>query len=277
MSEFSAVYPTAAPVGVDSTRPSIARVYDAALNGKDNFEVDRAILEQVRAVAPDACELALANRDFLIRVCRFLAREAGIDQFLDLGSGLPTAENTHQVVQRINPDSSVVYVDYDPMVLAHSRALLMGSPRTTIVDADIFRPSEVLTHPEIRLALNFSRPIALFQIGTLHHYLGEDSAALMQTYVDALPKGSYVAIAHFFDPETPAHSTLARNMESVFLQSPMASGVFRTRPQLQSMFANLEMITPGLTLCDNWWPDGPHLTPLSPVRHCIAGGIGRKN
>src|SRR5437773_364063 len=116
MSQSSA-YPSAVPVGVDTSRASIARVYDAALNGKDNFAIDREVLAQVRTVAPGVAELAWANRDFLIRACRFLAHEAGIDQYLDLGSGLPTAENTHQLVQRIRPNSRVVYVDNDPMVL----------------------------------------------------------------------------------------------------------------------------------------------------------------
>ncbi|MTE16088.1 SAM-dependent methyltransferase [Nocardia aurantiaca] len=276
MSESAVGYPSAIPVGVDTTRASIARVYDAALNGKDNFEVDRQVLDQVRTVAPGVAELAWANRDFLIRVCRFLAKEAGIDQYLDLGSGLPTAENTHQVVQRVNPNSTVVYVDNDPMVLAHARALLAGNPNTAIVAADIFRPLEVLKTPELREELDFTRPIALFHIGTLHHYSSDDAAAIMDTYIDALPAGSYVAIAHFYDPEVDDYSDLARKMEEKFIHSPMGSGRFRTRAQIQSLFGDLEMIDPGLVLCDDWWPDGPRLAPMSPVRHCIVGGVGFK-
>ncbi|MEC3914525.1 SAM-dependent methyltransferase [Nocardia sp. CDC160] len=276
MSESDQGYPSAVPVGVDTTRASIARVYDAALNGKDNFEVDRRVLDQVRTVAPGVAELAWANRDFLIRVCRFLVKQAGIDQFLDLGSGLPTAENTHQVVQRVNPDSTVVYVDNDPMVLAHARALLVGSPHTTIVAADIFRPLEVLKNPEVREELDFSRPLALFQIGTLHHYSPDDVSAIMATYIDALPSGSYVAIAHFYDPEVAEYSELARKMEEKFVHSPMGSGRFRTRAQIQALFGDLDMIEPGLVLCDDWWPEGPRLAPLSAVRRCILGGVGFK-
>ncbi|MGW5107267.1 SAM-dependent methyltransferase [Nocardia sp. NPDC004123] len=272
----AADYPSAIPVGVDATRASIARVYDAALNGKDNFEVDRLVLDQVRTVAPGVAELAWANRDFLIRVCRFLAKEAGIDQYLDLGSGLPTTENTHQVVQRVEPDSRVVYVDNDPMVLAHAHALLVGSPNTSIVTADIFRPFEVLKHPEVRDELDFTRPLAMFQIGTLHHYPSDDAAALMRTYIDALPSGSYVAIAHFYDPEADEYSDLARKMEEKFVHSPMGSGRFRTRAQIQALFGDLQMIDPGLVLCDDWWPDGPRLAPLNAVRHCIVGGVGFK-
>lgn len=275
MSHSSAAYPSAVPVGVDTTRASIARVYDAALNGKDNYEVDREVLAQVRTVAPQVNDLAWANRDFLIRACRFLAR-AGIDQYLDLGSGLPTAENTHQVVQRVNPQSRVVYVDNDPSVLVHAQALLASNTRTRIAEADIFRPLEVLTNPTVRNELDFQRPLAVFHIGTLHHYLGDDAAALMQTYIDALPSGSFVAIAHFHDPETPEYTELAQRMEEKFIHSPMGSGRFRTRDEIQAMFGTLEMVAPGLVRCDDWWPDGPHLTPLSDVRHCILGGIGRK-
>jgi hypothetical protein len=275
MSHSSAAYPSAVPVGVDTTRASIARVYDAALNGKDNFEVDRAVLDQVRTVAPQVNDLAWANRDFLIRACRFLAR-AGIDQFLDLGSGLPTAENTHQVVQRVNPGSKVVYVDNDPSVLVHAQALLASNNRTRIAEADIFRPLEVLGNPTVRRELDFTRPLALFHIGTLHHYLGDDGPALMQTYIDALPSGSFVAIAHFYDPETAEYSELAKKMEEKFIHSPMGSGRFRTRDEIQAMFGNLEMVEPGLVRCDDWWSDGPHLTPLSDVRNCIVAGVGRK-
>lgn len=271
----SSAYPSAVPVGVDTTRASIARVYDAALNGKDNYEVDRAVLDQVRTVAPQVNDLAWANRDFLIRVCRFLAR-AGVDQYLDLGSGLPTAENTHQVVQRVNPGSRVVYVDNDPSVLVHAQALLANNSRTRIAEADIFRPLEVLGNTAVRAELDFARPLALLHIGTLHHYLGEDAPALMQTYIDALPSGSFVAIAHFHDPQTPEYSELARKMEEKFIHSPMGSGRFRTGSEIQAMFGDLDMITPGLVRCDDWWPDGPHLTPLTDVRHCIVGGVGRK-
>ncbi|BCK58058.1 SAM-dependent methyltransferase [Nocardia wallacei] len=275
MSQPSA-YPSVVPVGVDTSRASAARVYDAALNGKDNFEVDREVLAQVRTVAPQVNDLAWANRDFLIRVCRFLSGHAGIDQYLDLGSGLPTAENTHQAVQRVLPTARVVYVDNDPMVLTHARALLDGNPDTSVVGADIFRPLEVLGNRVVRSELDFDRPVALFQIGTLHHYLADDGAALMQTYIDALPSGSFVAIAHFCNPETPEHGELAKRMEDKFVHSPLGSGRFRTPGEIRAFFGDLEMIEPGLVLCDEWWPDGPRLEPLSPPRHCIMGGVGRK-
>ena len=276
MSGATASYPSSVPVGVDPSRASIARVYDAALNGKDNYEIDRQVLAQVRTVAPQVNDLAWANRDFLIRSCRFLAMQAGVDQFLDLGSGLPTAENTHQVVQRVSPEARVVYVDNDPVVLAHGRALLEENEQTHLVAADIFDPQEVLGNELVHRELDFTRPIALFQVGTLHHYLGDDAAEVMRAYVDALPSGSYVSIAHFFDPETDELSGLARQMEDKFVHSPMGSGRFRTRAEIEAMFPGLEMVEPGLVLCDDWWPDGPRMQPLNPVRRCIVGGVGRK-
>jgi SAM-dependent methyltransferase len=268
--------PSSAPVGIDTTRASIARVYDAALNGKDNFEIDREVLRQVATVAPQVNDLAWSNRNFLIRACRFLAGQAGITQYLDCGSGLPTAENTHQVVQRLQPQAKVLYIDNDPVVLAHGRALLEENENTLFVSADIFDPDAVLALPEVRDFLDFSQPIALIQNGTLHHYLGDDSPELMKKYIDALAPGSYVVIAHFLDPQTPEHSAVARAMEDRFTHSPMGSGVFRTHDQINAMFGGLELVTPGLVLCDDWWPDGPRVIPLNQVEECIAGGVGRK-
>jgi hypothetical protein len=268
--------PEVAPVHIDTTKASIARVYDAFLNGKDNYEIDRLVLRQVQQVAPEATRLAWNNREFLIRATRFIASQTGITQYLDCGSGLPTAENTHQVAQRIAPESRVVYIDNDPVVLAHGRALLEENEQTHFVSADIFEPEEVIGHEMVRKHLDFSQPIALFQLGTIHHYDGERSPEdIMRAYIDALPSGSCVAISHFFDPENE-HSTLARRMEDVFLHSPMGTGLFRTRTQIEGMFPGLEFIEPGVVLCVDWWPDGPRIKPLDPVDHTIVGGVARK-
>ncbi|WP_338090635.1 SAM-dependent methyltransferase [Planosporangium thailandense] len=265
------------PVYIDVTKASIARVYDAFLNGKDNYEIDREVLQRVQRVAPEATQLAWDNRNFLIRVTRFIATETGITQFLDCGSGLPTAENTHQVAQRLQPDARVVYVDNDPVVLAHGRALLEENDQTHLTAADIFKPRAVLEDEIVLRNLDFSQPIALFQLGTLHHYDDEPSPTeIMREYIAALPSGSYVAISHFLDPETAEHSELARKMEETFLHSPMGTGVFRTRSEIESMFAGLELVDPGLTICADWWPDGPRVKPLPPVSYCIAGAVGRK-
>ena len=265
------------PVGVDPTRASIARVYDAFLLGKDNYEIDREVLHKVQKAAPEAQDLAFENRGFLIRACRFLASQTGITQFLDCGSGLPTAENTHQVVQRINPEIRVVYVDNDPVVLAHGRALLEENDNTHFVAEDIFEPQRILENEVVRQHIDFSEPVAFLQLGTLHHYNGphERPAEIMQEYVDALPSGSYVAISHFFDPEDEDSAT-ARRMEDFFLHSPMGSGTFRTQKEIEDLFPGLDMVPPGVVRCADWWPDGPRLKELNVAQRTIAGGIGRK-
>lgn len=266
-----------APVHIDTGRASIARVYDAFLNGKDNYEIDREVLRRVQRVTPEAAQLARDNRDFLIRVTRFIASQTGVTQYLDCGSGLPTAENTHQVAQRIEPESRVVYIDNDPVVLAHGRALLEENDLTHFVSADIFRPDEVIENAQVLKYLELDEPVALFQIGTLHHYTGEPTPVeIMRGYVDALPSGSYVAISHFCDPQTPEHGALGRRLEEAFRNSSLGTGLFRTRGEIEEMFAGLEMIEPGLVRCADWWPDGPRIRPLAPVQHCIVGGVARK-
>src|SRR3954463_4000358 len=213
------------PAHIDVTKASVARVYDAFLNGKDNYEIDREVLRGIQRVAPEATRLGWDNREFLIRATRFIAGQTGITQYLDCGSGLPTAENTHQVAQRIQPDARVVYIDNDPVVLAHGRALLEENDQTHFSAADIFKPDQIINEEVVRNYLDFSEPIALFQLGTLHHYDGERSPqSIMAEYIKALPSGSYVAISHFCDPETsPELSELARRMEQVFLQGPLSS------------------------------------------------------
>ncbi|MEU4249691.1 SAM-dependent methyltransferase [Amycolatopsis sp. NPDC026612] len=264
-------------MGVDPTRASIARVYDAFLLGKDNYEIDREVLHKVQKAAPEAQDLAFENRGFLIRACRFLAGQTGITQFLDCGSGLPTAENTHQVVQRINPEIRVVYVDNDPVVLAHGRALLEENENTHFVAEDIFEPQRILEHEVVRQHIDFSQPVAFLQMGTLHHYNGpaERPAEIMKEYIDALPSGSFVAVSHFFDPEDEDSAT-ARRMEDFFLHSPMGSGTFRTQKEIEGLFPGLEMVPPGVARCADWWPDGPRLKELNVAQRTIAGGIGRK-
>ncbi|KDN23826.1 SAM-dependent methyltransferase [Amycolatopsis rifamycinica] len=264
-------------MGVDPTRASIARVYDAFLLGKDNYEIDREVLHKVQKAAPEAQDLAFENRGFLIRACRFLASQTGITQFLDCGSGLPTAENTHQVVQRINPEIRVVYVDNDPVVLAHGRALLEENENTHFVSEDIFEPQRILENEVVRQHIDFSQPVAFLQLGTLHHFNGaeERPAEIMKEYVDALPSGSFVALSHFFDPEDEDSAT-ARKMEDFFLHSPMGSGTFRTQKQIEDLFPGLEMVPPGVVRCADWWPDGPRLKDLNVAQRTIAGGIGRK-
>lgn len=268
---------TTVPPGVDPTKVSVARIYDHWLGGENNFEVDRQVLADTLEHNPEARDLARANRNFLTRVCRFLAWETDIDQFLDLGSGLPTAENVHQIVQRVKPDATVVYVDKDPAVIAHGRALLAGNDRVHIVQADIFDPHGVLANEEIRARIDFTRPLALLQLGTLHHVVGERSrpAEISRVYLDALPSGSFAAISHFFDPEDE-YSALAAKMQDVFISGPMGSGTFRTRREIEELFHDLEFVEPGVVPSYRWWPDGPRLREPSGPMRCTAGGVARK-
>jgi hypothetical protein len=264
---------------LDPTIPTIARVYDASLGGKDNFDVDRQVWERIRAAAPHQGDVSKMNRRWLVRVVRYLADEVGIDQFLDLGSGLPTAENTHQVAQYHNPEARVVYVDVDPICSAHGRAMLEENDHTHFVEADMARPAELLQSPDVACRLDFGRPMVLMQCGTLHHIPDEgDPAGMMRQYIDALPSGSYVAITHFWDPadENPELSRKAREMEHTFTKLGLGSGYYRTRAAIAELFGDLELISPGLTELEEWWPSGPRVRRLSPEEHLILGGVGRK-
>lgn len=266
------------PPTVDTTRPSIARTYDACLDGKDNFEVDRAVLDQVLEVMPGFAGMARTNRNWLIRAVHWLAHEAGIDQFLDVGSGLPTAENTHEAAQRVRPGATVVYVDNDPACEAFGKALLEENDRTHFVEADLTRPAELLGHPEVTRRIDFSRPLALIQCSTLHHVPDERRPAeIVDEYRAALPPGSYLALAHAFDPGDDGYFTrLCRGIERSFRDSGFGSVTYRPRAELARFFGDFDLVEPGIELLVNWWPPGPRLRPLEDGDHLMAGGVARK-
>jgi SAM-dependent methyltransferase len=276
------VSPSQIPVGIDPNRPSIARVYDGFLGGKDHYKIDREVMKKILTVVPEAADIARGNRGFLNRACRFLAAQTEIEQYLDCGSGLPTAENTHQIIHRANPEAQVVYVDNDPVVLAHGRALLADEEFVHMAEADIFRPKQVIDHPLVQRALDFSEPIVLLHVGTLHHLEGEGGPALMQEYIDALAPGSYVVFSHFYDPGVPELTAVAKRIENVLVSGPLGAGRFRTEDEILAMLPGLEIVKPnaltdpGLVACYDWWPDGPVLKNPSPASRCIAGLVGRK-
>ncbi|MGP4015495.1 SAM-dependent methyltransferase [Saccharopolyspora sp. 5N708] len=266
------------PGGIDSTRPSSARVYDAILGGKDNYAADRVLRDDLAAVTPKPGALAAESRTFLLRVTRYLASTAEIDQFLDCGSGLPTLENTHEVAQRVNPDATVVYVDNDPTAIVHGRALLAENDSTHFVAADITEPEKLLADPSVARGLEWSRPIALYVLNTLHHIAGEHRIAdLMARYVNTLPSGSYLALSHFCRPgaEDPEAAELADKMEAAYLGS-MGTGWFRSRDEIASYFGGLDLLEPGLVPVADWWPDGPRSAPLEPFYRVLVGGVARK-
>jgi hypothetical protein len=262
---------------IDTSKASIARVYDAFLGGKDHYEVDREVYRRVQQLDPGG-SLAKLARAWLIRAVRFLAADEGIDQFLDCGCGLPTMENTHEVAQRANPEAVVVYVDNDPIVAAHGRALLEDNDNSHFAVCDLRYSHEVLNHPVVTRYLELDRPLALIQCATLHHV--EDSEGpreIMARYIDALPSGSYVVLSHFYDAADGSRfSRVAREMQQRFRESSMATGRFRTREEIASYFEGLELLEPGLVKLFDWWPDGPRLAPIRDPEHCILGAVGSK-
>lgn len=262
------------PTYIDPTVPSTARVYDAGLGGKDNFEVDREMLRKVQAVAPEITQLALASRAFLVRACRFLARDAKVANFLDCGSGLPTADNVHQVVQRYNPGASVVYVDNDPIVVGHGRALLSENDLTHFTARDIFDPATLLRDDTVRAELDWSGPICLIHSMTMH-FCQDDPTPIMQEYIANLPSGSFVVFSHAFDPQNEYQETI-RKVEHASAGASAGQVHFRTRDELKAMLAGLELLDPGLVCPADWWPEGPQQGPPVPIERCIVSAIGRK-
>uniref|UniRef100_UPI002454353D SAM-dependent methyltransferase n=1 Tax=Nocardia abscessus TaxID=120957 RepID=UPI002454353D len=236
-----------APVGVDTTRASIARVYDATLGGKDNYEVDRYVRDKVAEVAPRQSDVARMNRRWLHRVVRYLVGSAGIEQVLDIGAGLPTVGNTHEIAQQQNPQARVVYVDNDPVCNIHGRVLLERNAYTHFVPADLTDPDMLLSHSEVTPHLDLTRPSALILCGILHHVDDAlDPAGIMRQYIDALPAGSYVAITHFYDPADggEAHE-MAIELQRRFTEMGLGSGWYRTREQIASYFGDLDLLEPG--------------------------------
>lgn len=258
------------PKGIDVSVPSVARVYDAILGGKDNFPVDRAIAEELVAFMPDGREAAIYNRAVLGRGVRYLA-EQGIRQFIDLGSGLPTARNTHQVAQEVIPEARVIYVDNDPIVLAHGQALLAENQYTTVITADVRQPEEILSHPDLRSLIDFDQPIGLLMLGIIHHLNDEeDPGGLVARYRNAVAAGSYLFLTHFVD-----HGTQTDDLQKALL-TDLGTGRFRTLEEITAYFDGLELVEPGVVYNPLWRPDGPPLETLRLTEKLIGGGIGRK-
>ncbi|GAA1658137.1 SAM-dependent methyltransferase [Fodinicola feengrottensis] len=262
---------------IDTSKPSIARVYDYALGGKDNFEVDRQVLASMLLIDPEIPTVARAHRDWSRRVIRWLVERVGIDQFLDCGSGLPTMENTHEVAQQVDPDARVVYVDNDPVVIAHGRALLEDNPNTRFVNADLREPQKLFRMAGLVDFLDLERPAALIQCGTIHHIDQlADQQAIMRQYVDTLVSGSYVAMTHVHDPADGSEaSKLAQRIEAGY-RSTNATTHWRPRHEIETLFAGLEIVPPGLVALPRWWPAGPPNGDLDPIYDIILGAVAHK-
>ena len=261
------------PAGVDATRPNIARVYDHLLGGEDNFAADRAVGDQIKAALPEVHLGVRAQRDVLRRVTRYLVGEAGIRQLLDIGSGLPTAGNVHEVAREIAPETRVVYVDNDPAVLAHARALLGGTDGVEAIEGDLLHPGRLLADPALRAAIDLDRPVGLLLCGVLHYVSDEeDPAGIVASLVEALPSGSHVFLHHLVEAGTPGEKAA-----EAALRQGIGRGFFRTPDQVRDLMAGLEPVDPGLVRVPDWRPDGSVDTAGDhPVLRLAVAAVGRK-
>jgi SAM-dependent methyltransferase len=259
--------------------PNPARIYDYLLGGKDNFPADREVAEQLLAIAPVAREVVEDNRAFLRRAVRHLSSEAGIRQFVDLGSGLPTQGNVHEIAQAGDAGARVVYVDNDAMVVAHSRALLAGD-NIVVVQADLRDPDNILAHPEVRQLIDFDQPVALLLMAILHFVPDDqDPLGVVARFRDALPAGSHLAISHGtrdiperLDMSPEAMAEMGAKVERLY-QLTTSSLVTRTRPQVERFFDGFDLLDPGVVEIQRWRPDGRR--PMLPGG--FYGGVGVKS
>jgi hypothetical protein len=259
-------------VDFDTSVAHIARVYDYWLGGKDNFEADRIAGEEALAAYPDLVSSVRANRAFLARGVRFLAGEAGVRQFLDIGTGIPSANNTHEVAQEVAPASRVVYVDNDPIVLAHARALLVGRPEgtTDYLDADLRETEKILDHA--RGLLDFSQPVAVMLVAVLHLIGPEDHPhSIVSQLMDAVPAGSYLLLSHVAsDIEPEKMAEMGKRLNRLLAQK----GFYRNQAEVTQFFTGLELLEPGVVPVQHWRQD----SEIEGARRAAMwGGVARKN
>jgi len=258
------------PDGVDVTRPSIARIYDYLLYGKDNFAVDRAAAEQLMESRLEPRRLSLANRGFLLRAVRFLASH-GIAQYLDLGSGLPTSPSVHEVAREIVPDARVVYVDHDPIVVAHNDALLATRDGVITIRADVRDPDAVLADEALAKCIDFDEPVAVLLLGVLHFIsLEEDAPGIIGRFRERLAPGSYLAVSlgtsDGADPEMLAEAT------DTYAGARMPF-TLRTHAQIMDLFDGFDLVEPGLVALPEWRPD--FNTDRTPLNGPTIGAVAR--
>jgi hypothetical protein len=260
------------PSEVDTNKPSIARIYDCLLGGAHNFQSDRDFAEKLLGVQPNLTDIARRNRAFLQRVVRFMV-DAGIRQFLDLGSGIPTVGNVHETAQRVAPDSRVVYVDYEHATVSHSQLLLAGDARTTMVFADVTNPDDVLSAPAALRLLDFDRPIGVLAVA-LGHYIphSADPIGMCGRYRDAVVPGSYLALTHLTDDFDSVHgdeiiATMRSTEDTVFP---------RGRAEVMAMFSGYELVEPGLVTTSRWRPEPGITAALDPEDDGLYAAVGRR-
>ncbi|MCW3817608.1 SAM-dependent methyltransferase [Micromonospora sp. DR5-3] len=258
--------------GIDPSVPTAAGMYDYYLGGRNNFAADRRAANKVIAAAPEVILMARENRGFIQRTVRFLARDAGIRQFLDIGSGLPTQGSVHEIAQAEAPDARVVYVDNDPQVLARSRALAPTEGKTTsVITADLRDPDAILNHPETRAQIDFDQPMAILLVAVLHFIDDEaDPYGIVARLRDAMAPGSYLVINHATADPRPDNAGGAAEV----YKNTKYPATHRTRDQIERFFDGAPLIDPGLVFVPEWRPDIE--TDIAPEEVWILGGVGRK-
>jgi len=257
-----------------TARPNAARIYDYWLGGFHNFAVDRDAANAASAACPDVALMARANRAFLRRVVAYMLAH-GVDQFLDIGSGLPTRGNVHELVAQLNPAARVVYVDNDGVAVAHSRVLLKRVPTAAAIQADARDPAAILAHPDTQRLLDFTRPIGVLLFAVLHFLPDADAHGLVRALRDAAAPGSLLAMSHGVDDHLPAE-TLAQG--TAIYRRTNAPVYLRPSAMVAEFFRGIEPVSPGVVYVPRWRPDGPDDLLLdAPERSAIVGGVGRKS
>jgi SAM-dependent methyltransferase len=261
------------PPEVDSKRANVARVYDYWLGGSHNFLADQDLGRAICAVDPIVRAGARANRAFLGRAVRFLTA-AGVSQFLDIGSGLPTEGNVHEVAQWAIPDARVAYVDMDPVVIAHSKAILAGNEYTAVIEADLREPEKILSHPATRQLIDFDQPVGLLLVAVLHFIAdAADPWRVVATLRDVLAPGSYLVLGQGTNADKPA---VAQAFEKVYNRSVSTDIHMRSRTEILRFFDGFDLVDPGLAYVSLWRPDSPGDVPGDPSQFANLVGVARK-
>jgi hypothetical protein len=261
---------------IDPSVPHPARRYDYWLGGKDNFAADRKSGDAVAAAYPAIRTTVIENRRFMHRATRYLAETAGVRQFLDIGTGIPTSPNLHEIAQGVAPQSRVVYVDNDPIVLAHARALLTSSPEgaAAYVDADLRDPERILDHPDVRATIDFDRPVGLMLVAILHFLTdADDPYAITRRLVKALPSNSYVVISH---ATTDLVSREVAATAAPVTRTSMIDMAFRTRGEFGAFFDDLELVPPGISPVTEWRPDDSPEQRRAAAQASMYAAVARK-
>jgi hypothetical protein len=261
---------------IDVSRPDPARVWNAMLGGKDNFESDRGVAREVLKVAPDFLLLAQVNEFFRESSCRYLASEWGIDQFLDFGVGMPADSYLHEAIREVQPKARVLYVEHEPIPLRHAQALLADDRNVFVIEGDVLDPRRLLDeHGPVWKVLDPTRPVAVLHTAPLRRDPGDiaELAAMMQNYLAALAPGSFTVISHLLDPQTPEMTEHIRQVEKALLTS-VDTGWFRPLDQIATLFTGQDLLTPGIVSCCQWPAAGD--LQLDTIAGCVVGGIGQK-